>query len=63
MRRMITRLLIAKLIPVAIGYATKAFRKNRAAAKQSKQTHPSQAHTSNTEALNNDEVRALEDNG
>ena len=58
MRRMITRLLLAKLIPMAIGYVTKTFRKNRAAAKQPKQAHPS-----NTEALNNDEHYTLEDNG
>lgn len=58
MRRMITRLLLAKLIPMLIGYVTKAFRKNRAAAKQSKQTHPS-----NTQALNNDEIHSIEDNG
>jgi hypothetical protein len=55
---MITRLLLAKLIPMAIGYVTKTFRKNRAEAKQPKQAHPS-----NTEALNNDEHYALEDNG
>ena len=52
MRRMITRLLLAKLIPMAIGYVTKAFRKNRAAAKQNQ-----------AEALNNNEAPALEDKG
>jgi len=55
MRRMITRLLLAKLIPVAISFVTKAFRKKRAAAKQPKPNH--------TEALNNNEAPALEDNG
>ena len=55
MRRMITRLLLAKLIPMAIGYVTKAFRKNRAAAKHAKQNQ--------AEVLNNNETPALEDKG
>jgi len=58
MRRMITRLLMAKLMSVGIRFATKAFRKNRAAANQSKLNE-----ASNTDALNHDEVQRLEANG
>ena len=69
MRRMITRLIIAKLIPVAIRYITKAFRKTRSAVKQPDQTHSAQTHPSQAQSLrseahnNNDEIHAIEDQG
>ena len=56
MRRMIVRLLIAKMIPVAFGYVKKAFSKKKLAVKQ-----PNPNVRSNAEALNNDELKRLED--